>query len=76
MTRFYTSPYGQQVIHDRYNSRAQIMMPGASAAVPPEERKERKRAAYVEASKELAAAEPAIDHEAFVLLQQIDKERR
>ena len=76
MTRFYTSPYGKQVIHARYNSSAQIMMPGAVAAVPPEEKKERKRAAYVQASKELADAQPAIDHEAFKLLQQIDKERR
>jgi len=76
MTRFYTSPYGKRVIHDRYNSRSQIMMPGMTAAVPPEERQARKRAAYVQASKELAAAEPMIDREAFKLLQQIDKEQR
>jgi hypothetical protein len=76
MTRFYNTPYGKQVIHDKYNNRAQLMMPGAVAAVPAEEKKERKRAAYVQASKELAAAEPKIDHEAFVLLQAINKEKR
>jgi hypothetical protein len=76
MTRFYNTPYGKQVIHDKYNSRAQLMMPGAVAGVPAEEKKERKRAAYVQASKELAAAEPKIDHEAFVLLQAINKEKR
>lgn len=32
--------------------------------------------AHVKASKELADAEPAIEHEAFKLLQQIDKEKR
>ncbi|MGB9108123.1 MAG: hypothetical protein WCC39_05515, partial [Telluria sp.] len=63
-------------IYRKYNSGAQLVMPGATAAVPAEEKKERKRAAYVQASKALAAAEPAIDHEAFVLLQAINKEQR
>jgi hypothetical protein len=76
MTRFYTTPYGKKVIHDKYNSSGGIVMPGMVAAVPPEEKKERKRAAYVQASKELAAAEPAIEHEAFNLLQSINKEKR
>jgi hypothetical protein len=76
MTRFYNTPYGKQVINRKYNSGAQLMMPGATAAVPAEEKKERKRAAYVQASKELAAAEPAIEHEAFNLLQAINKEKR
>jgi hypothetical protein len=76
MTRFYRTPYGKQVIHKRYNSGAQIQMPGMRASVPPEEQKERKRPAYVQASKALADAEPAIDREAFKLLQQIDKEKR
>ena len=74
MTRFYRTPYGKQVIHDRDNSRAQIMLPGAMPAVPAQEKVERKRAAYVQASAALAAAQPAIDHEAFVVLQQINKE--
>lgn len=76
MSRFYSTPYGKQVIHKKYNSGAQLIMPGMTAAVAPEEKKERKRAAYVQASKELADAEPAIEHEAFKLLQLINKEKR
>lgn len=76
MYRFYTTPYGKQVIHKKYNSGAQFIMPGMTTAVPPEEKKERKRAAYVQASKALAEAEPAIEHEAFKLLQAINKEKR
>jgi hypothetical protein len=76
MTRFYRTPYGRQVIHDKYNSRAQIIMPGMTAAVPAGEQKERKRPAYVRASKELADAEPMVEHEAFKLLQVIDREKR
>lgn len=76
MTRFYGTPYGKKIVYKRYNSSAQIMMPGMTAAVPAEEKKERKRAAYIEASKALADAEPAIEHEAFNLLQQINKEKR
>jgi hypothetical protein len=78
MTRFYNTPYGKQVIYRKYNSTAQMIMPGMRtvAAVPLEEKKERKRAAYVQASRELAAAEPLIAHEAFNLLQQINKEKR
>lgn len=76
MTRFYNTPYGKQVVYKKYNSGAQLIMPGMTAAVAPEEKKERKRAAYVKASKELADAEPAIEHEAFKLLQVISKEKR
>lgn len=76
MTRFYNTPYGKQVIHNKYNSGAQVMFPGARPSVPPEEKKERKRAAYVLASKELADAEPAVQSEAFKLLQAISKGTR
>lgn len=76
MTRFYNTPYGKQVIHNKYNSASQIIMPGMKPVVPPEEKKERKRAAYVQASKELADAEPVIEREAFKLLQMINKEKR
>jgi hypothetical protein len=76
MTRFYNTPYGKQVIHNKFNSGPGLMLPGAKAAVPPEEKKERKRAAYVVASKELADAEPAVQSEAFKLLQAISKETR
>ncbi|MCC2958324.1 hypothetical protein LK542_22165 [Massilia sp. IC2-477] len=76
MTRFYNTPYGKKVIHDKYNSGPQIMFPGSKPVVPPEEKKERKRAAYVKASKELADAQPAIESEAFKLLQALNKEKR
>lgn len=76
MTRFYNTPYGKQVIYRKYNNRGGIIMPGMREAVSPEEKKERKRPAYVKASKELADAEPAIEHEAFKLLQEINKEKR
>lgn len=76
MTRFYNTPYGKQVIHGKYNSSPQMMMPGMTAAVPKEEKKERKRAAYVQASKELADAEPLFEREAFKLLQLINNEKR
>lgn len=76
MTRFYGTPYGKKVIHSRYNSGAQIMMPGARPGVPPEEKKERKRAAYIHASKELADAEPMLQREAFKLLQALNNEKR
>jgi hypothetical protein len=76
MTRFYQTPYGKKVIHDKYNNAGGIIMPGAIPVVPPEEKKERKRAAYVKASKELADAEPAVEHEAFKLLQLINREKR
>jgi len=76
MTRFYQTPYGKKFIHDKYNSGPQLMFPGMSRSVPKEEQKERKRAAYVKASQELADAERVIQHEAFKLLQLINKEKR
>lgn len=76
MTRFYATPYGKKVVYKRYNSSAQITMPGMTAGVSAEEKKERKRAAFVDASKELADAEPAIEHEAFNIIQLINKEKR
>ena len=76
MTRFYNTPYGKKIIHQKYNSGPQVMMPGMTAAVSPEEKKERKRPEYVQASKALAAAEPAIQHEAFKLLQALNNEKR
>ena len=75
MTRFYNTPYGKQLIQQKYNSGPQIMFPGAKPVVPPEEKKERKRVAYVKASKELADAQPVLESEAFKLLQQINKGR-
>ena len=76
MTRFYSTPYGKQVIHKKYNGGPEIQLPGMRASVPAEEAKERKRPAYVQASKELADAGPVIDRELFKLVQAIDKEKR
>ena len=76
MSRFYNSAYGKQVIYKKYTSGAQLVMPGMTKAVAPEEKKERKRAAYVQASKALDEAEPVIEHEAFKLMQLINKEKR
>jgi hypothetical protein len=76
MTRFYNTSYGKQLIQNKYNSGPQIVMPGMKPVVPPEEKKERKRAAYVKASKELADAQPVLESEAFKLLQQISKGQR
>ena len=76
MTRFYNTPYGKQVIDKKFTSRPQFVVAGMTAPVPVEEKKERKRPAYVRASKELADADPVLQHEAFVLLQAIDREKR
>jgi hypothetical protein len=76
MTRFYNTPYGKQVIHKKYNGTPEIQMPGMRASVPAEEKKERKRPAYVQASKELADAQPVIDRELFKVVQAIGKEQR
>ena len=73
MTRFYGTPYGKKVIHQKYNSGPQIIMQGMQTTISAEEKKERKRAAYVNASKELEAAQSAIDSEVFKLLQAINK---
>lgn len=73
MTRFYATPYGQKVIKQKYNSGPQIIMAGVETRQSPEEKKERKRAAYVNASKELADATPAIEREVFKLMQAINK---
>lgn len=68
MTRFYQSSYGQKVLKEKYNSHARL---GGEAA--PEATKEEKAAlkkpAYLKASKEFDAAEPAIRHEVFVLVK-------
>ncbi len=57
MHRFYNTACGKQVIHKKYNSGAQLVMPGTTKAVAPEEKKERKHAAYVKASQELNEAD-------------------
>ena len=46
---------------------------GGAKATDAAEKKEMKRPEYVKAKKELADADSAISHEAFVLLQAISK---
>jgi hypothetical protein len=75
MARFYKTPYGQQVVYQMYNSSGgmQGMGLGGEAKLSAAEKKELKRPEYVKAKKELADADSAIHHEAFVLLQAISK---
>jgi len=72
MARFYQTPYGQKVVYQKYNSRASF---GGAAApqVSKEEKAALKNPAYVKASRELEAAEPAIRHEVFVLIKSVLK---
>lgn len=75
MTRFYNTPYGKQVVHQMYNSSGgmQGMGLGEAKAAGAAEKKELKRPEYAKAKQELADADSAIHHEAFVLLQAISK---
>ena len=69
MTKFYQSSYGQRVLHDTYNSSAQMY-----ATVPkptPAEQADLKKPAYLKADQEFKANEQAIHHETFVLLKEI-----
>jgi len=71
MTHYYNSPYGQQVLRATYNSSASL---GGSGPRPsPAERKEMNRPAFIQAKKEFDAAEPAIQHEGFLLMQAINR---
>jgi hypothetical protein len=75
MTRFYTTPYGKQVVYKMYNSSGgmQGMGLGEAKTADAAEKKEMKRPEYVKAKRELAEADGAIQHEAFLLLQAISK---
>ncbi|MTW03209.1 hypothetical protein GM668_14065 [Duganella ginsengisoli] len=69
MARFYQSSYGQKVLKHQYNSG-----PSLGDAAPPatkEEKVELKKPAYLKASKEFDAAQPAIRHEIFVLVKSV-----
>ncbi|MYM23873.1 hypothetical protein GTP46_14565 [Duganella sp. FT135W] len=69
MTKFYQSSYGKRVLHDTYNSGAQLYptVPKPTA----DEQAELKKPAYIKADKEFKANEQAIHHETFVLLKSI-----
>lgn len=72
MARFYATDYGKKLVYRMYNSRASYGEPTAPV-VTAAERKDMQRPAFIKASKELAAADGAIRHEGFVLLQSIAK---
>lgn len=69
MTRFYQTPYGQKVVHKKYNSSAGLA--GSATQASKEEKAALKNPAYIKASRELDAAEPAIRHEVFVLVKSV-----
>ena len=72
LTRLYTSTYGQKLLKQKYNS-GPSMFPAQDPQATPAEKKELKRPQTIAARKALVAAEPAIEHEAFVLLSEIIK---
>ncbi|NRR32288.1 hypothetical protein HSX11_19100 [Oxalobacteraceae bacterium] len=69
MTRFYQSSYGQRVLQQTYNSAASLgvveIKPSAAEKI------ELAKPAYKKADKAFKEAEPAIHHEAFVLIKAI-----
>lgn len=75
MARFYNTPHGKQQVFNMYNSSGgmQGMGLGGAPKLTAEEKKEMKRPEFVKAKQELEAADGAIHHEAFVLLQAISK---
>ena len=72
MSKFYASSYGQKVLQQTYNSGPRMYAQEAPTPVGPE-KAQLKAPALVKARQEFAAAEPAIKHEAFVLLSAIIK---
>jgi len=72
MTRFYSSAYGKQVLHQTYNGGARLMAPPAPAQSS-SERKQFSQPAFLKAKKEFDKAEPMIRHEGFRLMQAISK---
>ncbi|MHA4870658.1 DUF2059 domain-containing protein [Duganella sp. PWIR1] len=69
MTKFYQSSYGKKVLHDTYNSSAQLYQTAPKPT--PAEQAELKKPAYVKANQEFKANEQAIRHETFVLLKEV-----
>lgn len=72
MTRYYSSAYGKQVLHQTYNSGAGLMAPRAPTQSS-SERKQFSQPAFLKAKKEFDKAEPMIQHEGFRLMQAISK---
>jgi hypothetical protein len=72
MARFYLTPHGRKLVYKMYNSAGTFgdpLTPAEKAA----EKADYKRPEYIKANAELAIADDAIRHEAFVLLQSIIK---
>ncbi|MES2296579.1 MAG: hypothetical protein V4582_06025 [Pseudomonadota bacterium] len=75
MTKFYLSSYGQKILKDLYNSSAQFAGGSPGSAPTAAEKAMLKNAAFVKADKALKDVDGAIDHEAFLLLQQLINEK-
>lgn len=72
MTHFYSTEYGKKVLFRTYNSGATFG--GRSAPAPTAaERKDMSRPEFIKAKKEFDAADTAIHHEGFLLLQAINR---
>lgn len=71
MTRYYQSSYGQKLLKETYNGGPRMY--AADPTPTPAEKAELKKPAFVKANMEFKAAEPAIRHEVFVLLTEINK---
>ncbi|MBP1205024.1 hypothetical protein JOD97_003066 [Duganella sp. 1411] len=71
MTRYYQSSYGQKLLKETYNGAPRMY--AADPTPTPAEKAELKKPAFVKANQEFKAAEPAIRHEVFVLLTEINK---
>ena len=69
MARFYQSSYGQKVLKQQYNSGPSFGDTAPQATK--EEKADLKKPAYIKASKEFDAAQPAIRHEVFVLVKSL-----
>lgn len=72
MARFYGTPHGKKIVYRMYNTGGTFGEPDTKASIAAA-KKDMQRPEYIKASKELAAADDAIRHEAFVLLQSINK---
>ena len=72
MTTFYSSSYGQRLLHQTYNGGPSMYAVQDPTPSGPE-KAQLKQPALVKARQEFALAEPAIKHEAFVLLQKLIK---
>jgi hypothetical protein len=70
MARFYSTDFGKKIVYRMYNNKVSFNESAAAPATAAE-RKDMQRPAFIKASKELAAADGAIRHEGFVLLQAI-----